>query len=102
VSRFRVIDLLIWIEVLKGIAVDVQISTRRVVDWTLLIRFHFFLEFPIERPAEVHADGTAVIAWNYKMVIVDSIIVLEIEVWIRIGCLQVVVKDWAVGKSPGN
>jgi hypothetical protein len=32
------------------------------------------------------------------MGLTDSVVVLEIEIWIRIRCLEAVVRDWGFGK----
>jgi hypothetical protein len=84
--------------ILEGFAVEVQTSADRRVDCRLNVCRYHFLEVLVERLLDVHGGSIPWVAWNQKIGLVDWVVVLEIEIWNRIGCLETVVKYCGVGE----
>ena len=59
-------------------------------------RTYHFLEAPVERLTDAHGGSIRRVAWNQKIGLADWVVVLEIEIWIRTGCLQAAAKNWGV------
>jgi hypothetical protein len=83
-------------EMLKGFAVEIEISANRGADCRLNACRYHFLEVLIERLSDAHGGSIPRVAWNQKIGLTDWVAGLEIEMWIRTGCLQAVAKSWGV------